>query len=81
MNRPEWSLIAVGCVACIINGGIQPVFGIILSKLTAVDFFLFYSNLHIKMLILLQRFFKNVIKKFRNIEFCSMYFYLSVLVL
>jgi len=41
MNRPEWSLIVVACVACIITGGIQPVFGIILSKLTAVDFFCF----------------------------------------
>ncbi|CAF3688467.1 unnamed protein product [Adineta steineri] len=36
MNRPEWIFIAFGCVACTINGGIQPVFGIILSKLTAV---------------------------------------------
>jgi ABC-type glutathione transport system ATPase component len=37
MNRPEWPLIAIGCVACVCNGGIQPAFGIILSKLTAVD--------------------------------------------
>jgi presenilin-like A22 family membrane protease len=37
MNKPEWHLIIIGCVACIINGGIQPVFGIILSKLTAVE--------------------------------------------
>ena len=36
MNKPEWLFIVIGCVACIINGGIQPVFGIILSKLTAV---------------------------------------------
>ena len=36
MNKPEWPLIFVGCIACICNGGIQPVFGIILSKLIAV---------------------------------------------
>lgn len=36
MNKPEWILIIIACVACTINGGIQPVFGIILSKLTAV---------------------------------------------
>ena len=38
MNKPEWIFIVIGCVACVINGGIQPVFGIILSKLTAVHF-------------------------------------------
>ena len=37
MNKPEWILIFIGCIACMINGGIQPVFGIILSKLTAVQ--------------------------------------------
>ncbi|CAF4892140.1 unnamed protein product [Rotaria sp. Silwood1] len=36
MNKPEWILIIFGCIACICNGGIQPVFGVILSKLTAV---------------------------------------------
>ena len=40
MNKPEWPLIVVGCLACICNGGIQPVFGIILSKLIAVDSFI-----------------------------------------
>jgi hypothetical protein len=38
MNRPEWTLIVFGCIAALCNGGIQPVFGIILSKLTAVGF-------------------------------------------
>lgn len=36
MNRPEWMLIGIGCLACVINGGMQPAFGIILSKLTSV---------------------------------------------
>ncbi|CAF4856078.1 unnamed protein product, partial [Rotaria socialis] len=36
MNRPEWLYIAIGCVSCLCNGGIQPAFGVILSKLTAV---------------------------------------------
>ncbi|CAF2677139.1 unnamed protein product [Rotaria sp. Silwood2] len=36
MNKPEWPFIIVGCFSCICNGGIQPVLGIILSKLIAV---------------------------------------------
>ncbi|CAF3763845.1 unnamed protein product [Rotaria socialis] len=36
MNRPEWLYIAIGCVSCLCNGGIQPAFGVVLSKLTAV---------------------------------------------
>jgi ATP-binding cassette, subfamily B (MDR/TAP), member 1 len=36
MNRPEWLLIIVGCVASFINGGMQPGLGIILSKLIVV---------------------------------------------
>jgi len=45
MNKPEWFFIVAGCFACLINGGIQPSFGIILSELIAVDFLniLFYS--------------------------------------
>ncbi len=81
MNKPEWTFIAIGCLACICNGGIQPAFGIILSKLTAVDIFSFNSNFHMKIFILInKRFFKNVINKFRKIEYCSIYFYLLVLV-
>jgi presenilin-like A22 family membrane protease len=38
MNKPEWPLIIIACFACFINGAIQPVFGIILSKLIAVNF-------------------------------------------
>jgi presenilin-like A22 family membrane protease len=38
MNKPEWFFIVAGCFACLINGGIQPSFGIILSELIAVDF-------------------------------------------
>ena len=56
MNKPEWIFIVIGCVACICNGGIQPAFGIVLSKLTAVDLFLFYLNFHIKIFILLKGF-------------------------
>ena len=47
MNKPEWKLIVVGCVTCLINGGIEPVVGIILSKLAAVEYFLFYFHLEI----------------------------------
>ncbi|CAF3502579.1 unnamed protein product [Rotaria sp. Silwood1] len=36
MNKPEWVLILIGCISCLCNGGIQPAFGVVLSKLTAV---------------------------------------------
>lgn len=37
MNRPEWSYIIIGCIASVIAGGIQPGFGIVLSKAVAVS--------------------------------------------
>lgn len=36
MNRPELHLIILGCLSCIFNGGIQPAFGVTLSKVIAV---------------------------------------------
>jgi hypothetical protein len=36
MNKPEWGYIFLGCVASIVAGGIQPAFGIVLSKAIAV---------------------------------------------
>ncbi|CAF1145696.1 unnamed protein product [Adineta ricciae] len=36
LNKPEWKYIVLGCLACTCTGGIQPVFGLVLSKLTAV---------------------------------------------
>ncbi|CAF4169043.1 unnamed protein product [Rotaria sp. Silwood2] len=36
MNKPEWILIIFGCVACLCNGGVEPAFSIILSKLVVV---------------------------------------------
>ncbi|UJR28455.1 hypothetical protein I4U23_009695 [Adineta vaga] len=36
MNRPELLYIIFGCLACICNGGVQPAFGVILSKVIAV---------------------------------------------
>jgi hypothetical protein len=37
VNRPEWVHIFFGCVSSIIAGGIQPAFGVVLSK--AIDLF------------------------------------------
>jgi hypothetical protein len=37
LNGPEWYFILIGCLAAIINGGVQPGFGIILSKSIAVS--------------------------------------------
>ncbi|CAF5103797.1 unnamed protein product, partial [Rotaria sp. Silwood1] len=36
MNSPEWFYIILACLACICNGGVQPAFGVILSKMIAV---------------------------------------------
>ncbi|CAF1371385.1 unnamed protein product, partial [Rotaria sordida] len=36
MNKPEICYIIIGCLSCICNGGIQPAFGVILSKVIAV---------------------------------------------
>jgi len=38
LNKPEWFYILIGCLASIINGGLQPAFGIVLSKSIAVSF-------------------------------------------
>ncbi|CAF1200942.1 unnamed protein product, partial [Rotaria sordida] len=36
MNRSEWKLITIGCVACLCNGGVQPALAIFLSKLVSI---------------------------------------------
>ncbi|CAF1230146.1 unnamed protein product, partial [Didymodactylos carnosus] len=33
MNKPEWLYILFGCFVCLINGGLQPTHGVIISKL------------------------------------------------
>lgn len=80
MNKPEWLIIIFGCISCICNGGIQPAFGIILSKLTAVKFFFlfFYKSMNF-IQTKKKRFFKNVMNKFKKNEFYYTYFYLLVL--
>jgi hypothetical protein len=36
MNAPEWKYILVGCLAAVINGGIQPSFAVIFGKIVGV---------------------------------------------
>lgn len=36
MNKPEWSFIALGCLASLVSGGVQPAFAIVFSKVIAV---------------------------------------------
>lgn len=38
MNQPEWMFIVLGCLAAILSGGVQPAFGVILSKAIGVIF-------------------------------------------
>ena len=37
MNRPEWASILVGCLACIVNGGAQPLFAVLLVLIIEVS--------------------------------------------
>ncbi|KAK7508463.1 hypothetical protein BaRGS_00000029 [Batillaria attramentaria] len=36
MNAPEWGYILLGCIAAIINGGVQPAFAVIFGKIIGV---------------------------------------------
>ena len=36
MNKPEWGFIALGCLASLVSGGVQPAFAVIFSKVIAV---------------------------------------------
>lgn len=38
MNRPEWGYIFLGCIGSAVAGGIQPAFGVVLSKATNVSY-------------------------------------------
>ena len=37
MNAPEWKYILMGCMSGILNGGVQPAFAIIFSKIIGVS--------------------------------------------
>lgn len=36
LNKPEWHLIAIGCIFSLISGAVQPAFSIILAKAVGV---------------------------------------------
>ena len=36
-NKPEWYLIAIGCLGSIVNGGSQPAFAVVFSKILSVS--------------------------------------------
>jgi hypothetical protein len=36
LNRPEFHFIAIGCLASLVSGAIQPAFAVVFSKATAV---------------------------------------------
>jgi len=37
MNKPEWILIAIGCIVASLNGAREPGFAIVQTKLTVVS--------------------------------------------
>lgn len=46
MNKPEWILIFIAFIGCIINGGAQPAFGIVLTKTMTVSLNDLYETLY-----------------------------------
>ena len=40
MNSPEWHLITVGCLCCIVVGGLQPAFSIVMTEFLDVGIYL-----------------------------------------
>lgn len=44
LNSSEWPYMLVGSICAMINGSMQPAFGVILSKIIAVGFTLFYTK-------------------------------------
>lgn len=36
LNKPETLYIIIGCLSCVINGGIQPAFSVVFSKIISV---------------------------------------------
>jgi hypothetical protein len=43
LNKPEWYLIVLGCIAACVVGSSSPVFGLIFSKMIIVYFFCTHS--------------------------------------
>jgi hypothetical protein len=37
MNKPEWLLIFIGCIAAFINGALEPTSAIVQTKLVTVE--------------------------------------------
>jgi hypothetical protein len=37
MNSPEWFYIIIGCIAALVNGGVQPAYAILFSEILGVS--------------------------------------------
>ena len=49
MNSPEWSFIAIGCVAAMVTGALQPCFAIIFAEIMGVsNFYLLLITFELK---------------------------------
>ena len=46
MNRREWIVILIACAACLLNGGAQPIFALLIANIITVitDFFIIFCN-------------------------------------
>lgn len=64
INSSEWPFMLVGCVAAMINGAMQPAFGVILSKIIAVG-----HSYHSSLLPW------SISGQFNTIVFCSVLFF------
>jgi hypothetical protein len=45
MNKPEWMLIVVGCIAAFLNGALEPTAAIVETQIVTVKDFEFLKNI------------------------------------
>jgi hypothetical protein len=43
MNSPEWMTLLIGCIVCLMVGGLQPIYAVLLAKIVYVSKFFYES--------------------------------------
>lgn len=44
VNSPEWAYLLFGCVGCIINGGLVPIYAYFYGQVFEVKYILYYKH-------------------------------------
>lgn len=77
MNKPEWILIVIGCIAASITGAREPAYCIIQTKIAIVSNRVIF-NFRINVLFI-NRFLKNVTKLCKSKEYFYILFFILFL--